>query len=262
MRWSLRRRAVGRHPRHVVLFAVAAGLLLGPRLGRLAVTACSAADSPRRARAVIPSRASASRGSGAVVALAGRRVAVLLGAVVADLRVGGARERAPAGPATGTRGRRARGRCSSRCGSGAGGLAVARAGCSDGPAPGEGAVLRMRTAAHAGAWPGVGEIVAVAGHGRAARLVRRVPAAPRRARRRRRRAAAGDRARAAAGRRASVDAARRRAEAGLGRGLAEPEAALLRGMVLGQDEQLDDGRARRLQALGPRARAGASAART
>ena len=37
-----------------------------------------------------------------------------------------------------------------------------------------------------------------------------------------------------------VDAARRRAEAGLGRGLAEPEAALLRGMVLGQDEQLAD----------------------
>ncbi|HET8757917.1 MAG TPA: ComEC/Rec2 family competence protein, partial [Solirubrobacteraceae bacterium] len=37
-----------------------------------------------------------------------------------------------------------------------------------------------------------------------------------------------------------VDGARRRAEAGLGRGLAEPEAALARGMVLGQDEQLGD----------------------
>ena len=37
-----------------------------------------------------------------------------------------------------------------------------------------------------------------------------------------------------------VDAARRRAEDGLARGLDEPDAALLRGMVLGQDEQLSD----------------------
>ena len=37
-----------------------------------------------------------------------------------------------------------------------------------------------------------------------------------------------------------VDAARRRAEHGLVRGLADPEAALVRGMVLGQDEQLSD----------------------
>jgi competence protein ComEC len=37
-----------------------------------------------------------------------------------------------------------------------------------------------------------------------------------------------------------VDTVRRRAEAGLAHGLAAPEAALLRGMVLGQDEQLSD----------------------
>ena len=37
-----------------------------------------------------------------------------------------------------------------------------------------------------------------------------------------------------------VDAARRRAEAGLVRGLAEPEAALVLGMVLGQDDRLEE----------------------
>lgn len=37
----------------------------------------------------------------------------------------------------------------------------------------------------------------------------------------------------------AIDSARRRAEAGLSRGLAEPEAALVRGMVLGQDERID-----------------------
>ena len=37
-----------------------------------------------------------------------------------------------------------------------------------------------------------------------------------------------------------LDAIRRRAEAGLDRGLAPREAALLRGMVLGEDEQLSD----------------------
>jgi competence protein ComEC len=38
----------------------------------------------------------------------------------------------------------------------------------------------------------------------------------------------------------ALDRVRRRAEAGLERGLPAPEAALLRGMVLGQDEQLSD----------------------
>ena len=38
----------------------------------------------------------------------------------------------------------------------------------------------------------------------------------------------------------ALDATRRRAEAGLGRGLAPPEAALLAGMVLGQDERLSE----------------------
>ena len=38
----------------------------------------------------------------------------------------------------------------------------------------------------------------------------------------------------------ALDAVRRRAEAGLGRGLAPPESALLAGMVLGQDERLSE----------------------
>ena len=37
-----------------------------------------------------------------------------------------------------------------------------------------------------------------------------------------------------------LDGVRRRAEAGLGERLAEPEAALLRGMVLGADERLSE----------------------
>jgi competence protein ComEC len=90
------------------------------------------------------------------------------------------------------------------------------------------------------AWPGVGEIVAIAG--RVAPLGRfdafqasaRCAAAASRSRVPRHRRAPG---RAGRGR----DAARRRAETGLGaRARADPEAALLRGMVLGQDEQLGD----------------------
>ena len=97
----------------------------------------------------------------------------------------------------------------------------------------------MRAAAHVGAWPGVGEIVELAGTvaplGRFDAYQRRrgADAAIDVARLR----ATGERRGGPAG---IVDAARRRAEAGLGRGLAEPEAALLRGMVLGQDEQLAD----------------------
>ena len=135
-----------------------------------------------------------------------------------------------------------------------GGLATVRARLVDGSAPGEGAVLRVRAASHPGAWPRVGEIVAISGRvaplGRfdAFQGRRGAVAAIEVSKFR----ATGDRRGGPAG---VVDEARRRAEAGLGRGLAEPEAALVRGMVLGQDEQLARRRPRRLQALGPRPRA-------
>ena len=119
------------------------------------------------------------------------------------------------------------------------GPAVARARLVDGPARGEVAVLRVRADAHAGAWPGVGEIVAVEGEV--------APLGAFDAYQRRRGADAAvevDRLRLTGERRGGlaglVDAARRRAERGLARGLREEEAALLRGMVLGQDERLDE----------------------
>ena len=99
-------------------------------------------------------------------------------------------------------------------------------------------MLRMRQ--RRGAWPGVGEIVAAGGHGRAARAVRRLPAPPRRGRRGRGRAAARDRRAARRARRASSTPRAAAPRPGSARGLDEPEAALLRGMVLGQDEQLTD----------------------
>ena len=116
------------------------------------------------------------------------------------------------------------------------GPAVARARLAGGAADGEVAVLRISTG---GARPGVGEIVALAGTV--------APLGRFDAYQRRRGASAavdvvtlrptGARRGGVAG---IVDAARRRAEAGLVRGLPEPEAALLRGMVLGQDERLGD----------------------
>ena len=215
--------AIGRHPRHVLLFAVAAGLLLGPLspLATLLAAAVAAAISLR--------------GASAVALAAAAAAAVLLGAVVADLRLAALE----GGLLPSMRGRSiaARAVVLEPVRERAGGPAVARARLLDGPAAGEGAVLRMRTAAHAGAWPGVGEIVRLAG--------KVAPLGPFDAYQRRRGAAAAievARLRATGDRRGGpagiVDAARRRAETGLGRGLADPEAALLRGMVLGQDEQL------------------------
>ena len=217
--------AIGRHPRHVLLFAAAAGLVLGPLspVATLLGAAGAAAVTLRGASAVTLALAAAA--------------AMLLGAVVADLRVAalaGGRlphmhGRSIAARAVVLEPVRERG----------GGPAVARVRVLDGLARGEGAVLRMRPAAHAGVWPDVGEIVELVGTvaplGRYDAYQRRRGAA-----------AAIDVARLrTTGRRRGgpagiVDAARRRAETGLGRGLAEPEAALLRGMVLGQDEQLTE----------------------
>jgi competence protein ComEC len=236
-----------RHPRHTILFAATAGLLLGPasRPATMAVTAALLVTAPL----VLASRAAlagASRGAlvgptrDVFVSLPGASglgtvaaLAVLAGALVADLRVGALENgRLPGleGHSVSTRAvilepLRQR----------PGGLTVARARLLDGPAPGEGAVLRMRTAAR----PGVGEIVAVTGTVKPLGMFdafqsRRGALAAVEVERLR---VTGERRGGPAG---LVDAARRRAEDGLGRGLAPPEAALLRGMVLGQDEQLSD----------------------
>jgi competence protein ComEC len=119
------------------------------------------------------------------------------------------------------------------------GPAVARVRLAGGPLAGEGAVLRVRGDGLAGGDPEVGEILMVrgsvaplgrydayqrprgAGAAIDARAVRRT----------------GERRGGLAGR---LDAVRRRAERGLERGLREDDAALLRGMVLGQDERLPD----------------------
>ncbi len=120
-----------------------------------------------------------------------------------------------------------------------GGPAVARVRLAAGPLAGESAVLRVRAEAIAGGDPGVGEIVAVEG--------RVAPLGPFDAYQRPRGAGAAIEARGVrrTGRRrggvaGALDAVRRTAERGLERGLHREHAALLRGMVLGQDERLSD----------------------
>src|SRR6185436_17974197 len=120
-----------------------------------------------------------------------------------------------------------------------GGPVVARVRLVAGPLAGEGAVLRVRGEALEGGVPGVGEILRVegsvaplgrydayqrprgAGAAIDARVVRRT----------------GERRGGLAG---ALDGVRRRAERGLARGQRGEDAALLRGMVLGQDERLSD----------------------
>jgi competence protein ComEC len=209
------------HRRHVVLFAVTAGLLVGPvsRPAAVAIAAALGLASPFTRTLLLAA------------------AALLAGALVADLRLSALEHghlpslegRAITARAVLLEPVRVRG----------GALATVRVRLVDGPAPGEGSVLRVRAAAHPGAWPGVGEIVAVSGRvaplGRfdAYQGRRGVLAAIEASEFR----ATGENRSGPLG---VVDSVRRRAEAGLGRGLADPEAALLRGMVLGQDEQLGD----------------------
>jgi competence protein ComEC len=224
--------AACRHPRHAILFAVTAGLLLRP-LSRPATIAVAAAVALAAVVHASSPGASWSAASHVCALAIGATLAVIAGALVADLRLDaleGGRL-----PALEGRPLSARVVILEPLRPRPGGLTVARARLLDGPAPGEGAVLRMRTAAR----PGVGEIVAVSGTVK--------PLGMFDAFQRRRGALAAvdvERLRVTGERRGGpagvVDAARRRAEDGLGGGLAQPEAALLRGMVLGQDEQLTD----------------------
>ena len=254
--------AIADHPRHVVLFAATTGLLLTPlppaaTLAAAAMTAALIAT----ARATTPApgpdpgpaipreppnlpaapavRSESLRrpvGSTALLAIVAA-AAVLVGALVADLRIAAL----DGGPLPRMHGRsiEARAVVLEPIRERAVGPAVARARVVDGPARGEVAVLRVRADAHAGAWPGVGEVVAFEGEvaplGRFDAYQRRrgADAAIEVARLR----ATGERRGGLAG---IVDAARRRAEEGLTRGLSEERAALLLGMVLGQDERLDE----------------------
>jgi len=233
------------HPRHTLLFALATGLLTS-QIHTAAVVAATAAALaaawPPAGRAGAASPALAAGGAGARGGVGSTPVlavlaaaAVLGGAVWAALRAGAIED----GRLEALIGRelvteavllepvRERGI----------GPAVVRARLGGEPAPGAVAVVRMRREAHRGPWPGVGEIVAVEGT---------VAALGRFDDHQRRRGATGavDAARLEpTGRRRGglagvLDGVRRRAEDGLERGLPGREAALLRGMVLGQDEQL------------------------
>ena len=213
--------AIRAHPRHAVLFALVAGLLLGPA-SMVAVLGASAV----------------------ALGLAGRppvalacAIAVLAGAWLADARTaaldrGGLAGRTSgpvAGEAVVLEPVRERAR----------GPAVARVRLLAGSAAGATLVARVRPASQPGRWPGVGEVVKVKG--------RLAPLGRYDAYQRRRGAVAALDATgfAAAGRRrggpaGALDAVRRRAERALEVGLRPPEAALLRGMVLGQDERLEE----------------------
>jgi competence protein ComEC len=210
--------AVRRHPRHVVLFAAVAGLLLGPLWPPGVLGAALLAGAVAGARGL------------ALLAAA----AVLAGAVVADARLSAL----DAGSLASLHGRHWQGdavllepvRERAR------GPAVARVRL---PALAEGAVARVPRATHRGAWPDVGAVVTLSG--------RIGPLGRYDAYQRRRGAHAAidvDRFDPTGRRRGGVagalDAIRRRAERGLQRGLPPPEAALLRGMVLGQDERLGE----------------------
>jgi competence protein ComEC len=212
--------AVDRHPRHVLLFAVTAGLLTGPLSPAAMVAAAAFA-------AVL---AAVARGCATSPLPFVAAAAVLAGAAVADARLGAL----DGGPLP--RAINARAELLEPVRERPVGPAVARARLRGGPAEGEIVVLRVGDRA---ARPEVGEIVAVEG------VV--APLGLYDAYQRRRGAGAalevselrrtGERRGGLAG---VVDAVRRRAEAGLVRGLRDDEAALLRGMVLGQDERLTD----------------------
>lgn len=211
------------HPRHAVLFSLVAGLLLGPVSPPAALAAAAVALAP-----VLGGRPALG------LACAG---AVLGGGIAADARLAalddgrlpalhGRRLAARAVVLEPVRERRA-------------GPAVARVRLLDGPAPGAVAVARVRPAEHAGRWPRTGEVAALRGEV--------APLGRYDAYQRRRGAAAAIEADRLAptgavrgGLPGALDRVRERAERGLDAGLPGPEAALLRGMILGQDERLTD----------------------
>jgi competence protein ComEC len=237
------RAAVATHPRHTVLFALVAGLLAAPvarpvvlALAVLAAAVCGLAvrgEAHTARRAVLPAAAAVAVLAGGLVA--GERLAALHGGALPHLHGGFLEARAtvlepirerPHGPS------------------------VARMRLLEGPAAGEQVAVRLPPGGPAPAaaaappvtrpaWPDVGEIVRLRG------VV--VPLGRFDAHQRRRGAMAAldastlDRTGARRGGIAgALDTVRRRAERGIEAGLPAPQAALLRGMVLGQDERLTD----------------------
>jgi competence protein ComEC len=207
--------ALRAYARHIVLFSLAAGLALGPvsRAGTVAAAGVAGVVAGRRSLAV-----------GAVAA-------VLVGAVLADARLA-ALDR---GGLPSMHGERWAGRAvllePVRQRGPRRAVARVRLRGLD-----EVAVARMRRRRR---WPGVGAIVDLAG------AVAPLGEYDRYQRRRGalatlevdRFATTGE---TRAGLSGVLDRVRRRAELGLERGLPPPEAALLRGMVLGQDERLSE----------------------
>ena len=246
--------AVRRHPRHAVLFAFVAGLLLGP-LSPVAVLAAAAAAGAVIAAAAPRARRGAAvpplprRDGGLLVAAVLAALAVLTGAAVADRRLAalgaGGLPRLTGraidarailleplqprrdGSAVARVGSRATCACAAMPGrpaAVAGGLggevAVARA--ADGRRPSGvrvGSELRLRGT--------VAPLGDVDGYQRRRGAHAAIDVASWSATGRSRGGLAG-----------RLDAVRERAADGLGRGLPPPEAALLRGMVLGQDEAI------------------------
>jgi len=218
--------AVGRavtaaHPRHLVLLGLAAGLLLGP-LSAPAVLGAAA----------VALLAAGRIGVGLVAA-----TAVLGGAVLAEARLA-ARDH---GPLAGREGAALDSRAVvlEPVRERPDGRRTARVGLLDGAAAGADAALRID--AEAG-WPvraDVGAIVRVRG------TVDRLRAFEAHQRRRGAQAAIDVAwVRSSGGRRGGpagdLDAVRRRAERALGTGVPPPQAALLRGMVLGQDDAIEE----------------------
>ncbi|MDA0163489.1 ComEC/Rec2 family competence protein [Solirubrobacter ginsenosidimutans] len=242
MRGQVRRAIAGTraHPRHVVLAALVAGLLAvaAPHVVVLGLAVGAVALAGRPFVAVL-----------AVAALVG-------GSMFADARLRGL----DTGVLTVSYGQEVHSRATvlEPVHERAVGPAVARVRLMDGVGAGEQAVLRMRKGvyrtgggagpgvwdgAEAGAsavWPEVGDIVSISG------TVARLGFADAYQRRRNAHAAiAAQRVLATGARRSGVagllDGVRRHAEDGLAQGLKPSEAALLRGMVLGEDERLTDG---------------------
>ena len=244
------------HPRHVVLFALAAGLALGPisPVATLGAAALAAAAAGRRAVALLAAGAAlggaaladarlAVLDAGSLRAMTGQRwegSATVLEPVrehgahaSARVRLAGldevavARLRVPGGDRPWAAGGGRSGRALSAGGPYAGGPSAG------GLSPG-GPSRRSRRA-----WPEVGRIVVLAGRVQPLGKYDRFQA-----RRGAHAALEVDRMRVTAAWRGGVagalDRVRRRAEAGLARGLRAEEAALLRGMVLGQDERLTE----------------------
>ncbi len=213
--------AVAARPRHLLLFALAAGLLLGP-ISEVAVLGVAGAG------LVIAGRPGAG-----LLAI----VAVLGGAALGEARIAALEEGALPGLAGRTLSAEAilveppRERPT--------GARAARVRFLAGPAQGEVAAARVAPEVPWPASPSVGEILTLSGRvealgeyesyqrrrgALAAFVVARASATGRR-----RGGLAGD-----------LDAVRARAERALTAGLAPPEAGLLRGMVLGQDEAIEE----------------------